>query len=90
MECSRHPPVSGKNCKTAGAWLKDDALRGAALAVLRTAKTLSADGADVQVSFGELDVAARPDLPPRHYVYVHAWDVGKSCRLALEMLNPAR
>jgi hypothetical protein len=72
------------------AWLKADPLRDAALVKLRTAKTLSADGQDVQVSFGEYDIAARLDAPSRRYVFVHAWDVDKSCRLALEMLNPSR
>jgi hypothetical protein len=72
------------------AWLKADPLRDAALAKLRTAKTLGSDGGDVEVSFGEYDVAARLDAPSRRYLYVHAWDVGSSCRLALEMLNPAR
>ena len=71
-------------------WLKADPLRDAALVKLRTSKTLSSDGGDVLVSFGEYDIAARLDAPSRRYVFVHAWDVGKSCRLALEMLNPAR
>jgi hypothetical protein len=72
------------------AWLKADPLRDAVLGKLRTAKTLSADGGDVQVSYGEYDVAARLDTPARRYVFVHAWDVGRSCRLALESLNPVR
>ncbi len=71
-------------------WLKADPLRDARLAKLRAAKTLSANGGDVQISYGEYDVAARLDAPARRYVFVHAWDVGGSCRLALEMLNPAR
>lgn len=73
-----------------GPWLAADPLRDAALAKLRTAKTLGSDGGDVQVSYGEYDVAARPDAPSRRYVFVHAWDVGKHCRLAVEMLNPLR
>lgn len=72
------------------AWLKADRLRDAVLGKLRVAKTLSADGGDVQVSYGEYDVAARLDAPARRFVFVHAWDVGGSCRLALEMLNPGR
>lgn len=71
-------------------WLKADPLGDAGLAKLRTAKTLASANGDVQVSFGEYDVAARLDAPSRRYVFVHAWDVGKVCRLALEMLNPAR
>jgi hypothetical protein len=71
-------------------WLRADPLRDAALAKLRTAKSLSSDGGDVLVSYGEYDIAARLDAPSRRYLYVHAWDVGKSCRLALEMLNLAR
>ena len=70
--------------------LRADPLRDAALAKLRTAKTLSSDGGDLRVSYGEIDIAARPDAPARRYVFVHAWDAGKVCRLALEMLNPAR
>jgi hypothetical protein len=70
--------------------LRADPLRGAALTKLRTAKTLSAERGDLQVSFGEYDIAARLDAPARRYLFVHAWDVGKSCRLALEMLNPPR
>jgi hypothetical protein len=73
-----------------GTWLKSDPLRAATLAKLRAAKTLSADGGDLQISYGEYDIAARLDAPSRRYVFVHAWDVGGSCRLALEMLNPAR
>jgi ketosteroid isomerase-like protein len=68
-------------------WLRADPLRGATLAKLRTAKTLAADGGDVAVSYGEYDIAARLDAPARRFVFVHAWDVGKDCRLALEMLN---
>ncbi|HUO96781.1 MAG TPA: nuclear transport factor 2 family protein [Steroidobacteraceae bacterium] len=71
-------------------WLKGDTLRGAVLSKLRTSRSLRSDGGDIEVSYGELDVAARLDTPARHYVFVHNWDVGKSCRLALEMLNPAR
>jgi hypothetical protein len=72
------------------AWLTADPLRDAVLGKLRTAKTLSADRGDLQVSYGEYDVAARLDTPARRYVFVHAWDVGRSCRLALESLNPVR
>jgi hypothetical protein len=72
------------------AWLRADPLRDAVLGKLRTAKTLAADGGDLQVSYGEYDVAARLDTPARRYVFVHAWDVGRNCRLALESLNPVR
>jgi len=71
-------------------WLRADPLRGAALDKLRTAKTLASDGGDLAVSYGEYDVAASLDAPARRYVFVHAWDVGKGCRLAVEMLNGAR
>lgn len=71
-------------------WLKADPLAGAVLAKLRTARTLSSESGDVQVTFGEYDIAARLDAPARRYVFVHAWDVGGSCRLAVEELNPTR
>ena len=71
-------------------WLKSDPLAGGVLAKLRPARTLSSDGGDVQVTFGEYDIAARLDTPARRYVFVHAWDVGGSCRLAVEELNPTR
>jgi hypothetical protein len=71
-------------------WLGADALRTASLAKLRTSKTLSADGDDVQVSYGEYDIAPRLDTPSRRYIFVHAWDVDSRCRLAVEVLNPAR
>lgn len=71
------------------AWPGADELRGAALTHLRTSRTLRADGGDVEVSYGEVGVAARPDAPARHYFFVHVWDAGRRCRLALELLNPA-
>ncbi len=71
-------------------WLKADPLRDAVLAKLRTAKSLASDGGDVEVSYGEYDIAARLDAPARRYVFVNVWDVGKTCRLAVESLNPAR
>ena len=71
-------------------WLKADPLRDAVLAKLRTAKSLASDGGDIEVSYGEYDIAARLDAPARRYVFVNIWDVGKTCRLAVESLNPAR
>ena len=72
------------------AWLRSDPLRAATLTKLRTAKTLSSDGGDIEVSYGEYDIAARLDAPARRYVFVNVWDVGRHCRLAVESLNPAR
>jgi hypothetical protein len=69
---------------------QSDPLAPAALATLRVARTLNSDAGDVQVSYGEYDLAARLDVPARRYAFVQAWDVGRGCRLALEMLNPAR
>ena len=65
-----------------------DPLVGAPIAALRVAKSRSSERGDVVVSYGEYDIAARPDTPARRYAFVHAWDVDKRCRLALEMLNP--
>jgi len=71
-------------------WLSSDPLRDASLTKLRTGKTLASDGGDVEVSYGEYDIAARLDTPARRYVFVNVWDVAKTCRLAVESLNPAR
>lgn len=71
-------------------WLRADPLKDAVLTKLRTAKSLASDGGDIEVSYGEYDIAARLDAPARRYVFVNVWDVGKTCRLAVESLNPAR
>ena len=65
-----------------------DPLTGAPMAAVRVARSQSSERGDVVVSYGEYDIAARPDAPARRYAFVHAWDVDKHCRLALEMLNP--
>jgi ketosteroid isomerase-like protein len=65
-----------------------DPLAGAPIAAVRVAKSQSSERGDVVVSYGEYDIAARPDAPARRYAFGHAWDVDKHCRLALEMLNP--
>ncbi len=73
-----------------GAWTERERLRGAVLTKLRPSRTLRSDGGDIEIGLGELDVAARLDAPAGHYHYVHVWDVGARCALALEMLNPVR
>lgn len=65
-----------------------DPLAGSPIAAVRVAKSQSSERGDVVVSYGEYDIAARLDAPARRFAFVHAWDVDKHCRLALEMLNP--
>ncbi|MBS0375916.1 MAG: nuclear transport factor 2 family protein [Proteobacteria bacterium] len=82
---SGRPVLDGR-----GAWPAGDTLGPDVLVRLNTARSLRAEAGDVEVSFGELDVAARAEVPARHYFYAHVWDVDKRCRLAVEMLNLAR
>jgi ketosteroid isomerase-like protein len=82
---SGRPVLDGRT-----AWPAGDTLGPDVLVRLLPARSLRAEAGDVEVSFGTLDVAARAEVPARHYFYAHVWDVDKRCRLALEMLNPAR
>jgi ketosteroid isomerase-like protein len=67
---------------------KGDGLRGAVLSAGRVTRSISSDGGDVVVTYGEYEIAAQPDTPRRRFVFVQAWDVGKKCELALEMITP--
>jgi ketosteroid isomerase-like protein len=67
---------------------RGDGLRGTVLAAGRIARTLQSEANDVQVSYGEYEIAPQPDTPRRRYVFVQAFDVDKRCRLALELITP--
>lgn len=64
-----------------------DTLAGAVLGKMHVAKSQASEQGDV-VSYGDVGVPARLDAPARRYAFLQAWDVGKRCRIALEMLNP--
>jgi ketosteroid isomerase-like protein len=77
------PPLDG--AKTAR---KGDLLRGAVLSAGRVTRSISSETNDVVITYGEYEIAARADAPRRRYVYVQAWDVSKTCELALELISP--
>ena len=77
------PPVDG-----AKAAERLDTLRGATLGANRVGRSLASAGGDLVITYGEYDLAARPDVPRRRFVYVQAWDVARGCRLAAELIVP--
>lgn len=76
------PPLDGEKAAR-----RRDALAKTTLTSGRITKSLSSAGGDVVVTYGEYAIAATPDMPARRFVFVHAWDVGGKCRLALELAN---
>jgi ketosteroid isomerase-like protein len=77
------PPLDG-----AKAARKGDQLRDAVLSAGRITRSISSESNDVVVTYGEYELAAQPDKPRRRYVYAQAWDVGRKCELALELITP--
>jgi len=65
-----------------------DTLDGAPLGANRVARSLASAGGDLVITYGEYDIPARADAPRRRFVYVQAWDVGRRCRLAAELVIP--
>ena len=68
---------------------RSDPLAGRALSAAHLGRSHAAERGDLVVTYGEYDLAALADAPALRYVFVSAWDVGRSCHLALEALNPA-
>jgi ketosteroid isomerase-like protein len=77
------PPLDGSKIARRG-----DLLRDAVLAAGRVTRSVSSESNDVVVTYGEYELAAQPDVPRRRFVFAQAWDVGRSCELALELLTP--
>jgi ketosteroid isomerase-like protein len=77
------PPLDGAKAARRG-----DLLRDAVLAAGRVTRSVSSESNDVVVTYGEYELAAQPDVPRRRFVYAQAWDVGRKCELALELITP--
>ena len=77
------PPLDGRS-----EILGHDPLAGAALGVARPLLSLAAPAGDLLISVGEYELEPLAGAAARHFVYIDAWDLGRSCRLALEALDP--
>lgn len=77
------PPLDGAKAARRG-----DLLRDAVLSAGRITRSISSESNDVVVTYGEYELAAQPDVPRRRFVYAQAWDVGRKCELALELITP--
>ncbi len=77
------PPLDGAKAARRG-----DLLREAVLSAGRVTRSISSESNDVVVTYGEYELAAQPDVPRRRFVYAQAWDVGRKCELALELITP--
>jgi ketosteroid isomerase-like protein len=77
------PPLDGHAAVAAG-----DSLRTARLEALRPARRASAAAGDLEVTYGQYQIAPEADRARRALVYVEVWDKAKRCRLALEFTAP--
>jgi hypothetical protein len=77
------PPRDGKAIVPAS-----DPLAAAKLGATHVTRRISSEFGDVTVSYGDYELESTIDAPPRRLLYVQAWDLRGTCKLALESLNP--
>ena len=77
------PPRDGKAIVPAS-----DPLAAARLGATHVTRRIASEFGDVAVSYGDYELESTVDAPPRRMLYVQAWDLRGSCKLALEVLNP--
>ena len=80
---SGQPPLDGRAAVEAG-----DALKNARLEALHAARSASSAAGDLEVTYGQYQIAPEADRARRALVYVDVWDRAKRCRLALELTAP--
>jgi hypothetical protein len=80
---SGQPPLDGRAVLAGG-----DALRNSRLEALRPARRASSAAGDLEVAYGQYQIAPEADRARRALVYVQLWDRAKRCRLALELTAP--
>ena len=80
---SGQPPLDGRAAVAAG-----DALKNSRLEALHPARRASSAAGDLEVTYGQYQIAPEADRARRALVYVEVWDKAKRCRLALEFTAP--
>jgi len=80
---SGQPPLDGRAAVAAG-----DALGNSRLEALHPARRASSAAGDLEVAYGQYQIAPEADRARRALEYVQVWDKAKRCRLALEFIAP--
>jgi hypothetical protein len=76
-------PLDGRGAVAAG-----DALKNSRLEALHPARSARSAAGDLEVTYGQYQIAPEADRARRALVYVQVWDRAKRCRLALELTAP--
>ena len=80
---SGQAPLDGRAAVAAG-----DSLKKTHLEALHPARRASSAAGDLEVTYGQYQIAPEADRARRALVYVEVWDKAKRCRLALEFTSP--